>query len=890
MRWVFLQLAVGVTCLRAQFYAPEVYLHDAGQRLFVVEAARVHAWIENRAAAPGQPRIAGVRWKVEGKTEGWCGWRVAWLDEAGKELRAQEIRYSGDSLLRGAEFYRMIWRQIRGLDANQRLALVNPAGDKTLSAFWEASDAVGVERMSALLMAEDWARQEQPETRAEDAGRLAGLLLHGSTPILSGACALDHVMLARATAWLCHAEQLCDARLRVAWPVQLYLSGRENQAGQRWREFFKPGKDDCLAARWWEQMLRNRPAPLRDVVLFAAEADHARLAVPFLAAHLRLDLACQGDLADIFGMLYGDSLVDWAELGSCLTRELAFRMGSEFAATAPALARVRWLQTLAHVAATETGGAHPELSAQAVAALQAISTDPVSEQSCKGLGAASALINRGYALRADQLEPAAAVTVEDLLVYGWDMTLMQMEARHDYLENNVSNKEAAKRVRDHCRLEVPTLMYWLDPWPDGKRPAFPLDRQRVEFFEFYELGLPALLRPSEIEDKNLAGRLPALAALRNPFKRDWLGFSNLEMLRGGTPPGFKVARHLALLQKEGGEDTCARVLRFLIQGWKPEQRERFLQENPGATDRLRKACPNANGLHRAVVLAREEKGAEQDFLTAQELERIYWRMPRYWQVRGYNTINEIMALYVSSHARDAAKRFYRQMLELHNGFPVFAMTMPQRRWVLAWWEGEEAEMRAAFEDANTKGLESLRKQLIHLLARGRDAEALTLLEEGLQIHTPKDPRQGNLLTRLDAFMPLLPALAAPGHPRREEALDHFGDRRDWLVLRFVLCKRFQLPAADAARLLGAAAGDAASPDCRAFQAYARGDADAFFQFYDEVVKNQREGMDNASKTLLQCLRHDLLKTPPVAKQPDLKPKDASYLADLVRAKLKQAGR
>ena len=39
-----------LTAARAQFYAPDTEFHDKAQRLFVVEATRILAWREMRAA------------------------------------------------------------------------------------------------------------------------------------------------------------------------------------------------------------------------------------------------------------------------------------------------------------------------------------------------------------------------------------------------------------------------------------------------------------------------------------------------------------------------------------------------------------------------------------------------------------------------------------------------------------------------------------------------------------------------------------------------------------------------------------------------------------------------------------------------------------------------
>ncbi len=883
MRTLLLTWLAGGAALsaQAQFYAPEVYLHDAAQRLFVVEAARVHAWIENAGGGPEEKKIADVTWEVTGKRDGWCAWRLSWRDEKGDELRGLELRYSSDSLKRGAEFYRAIWRQIREIDPAKKLPL-SAAAEPVIKAFWESTDEIGTERMSAALAAEDWARQKRPTTEAADAAALAGMLLHGALPILAGSCTLDYVLLARGTAWLCHAEELANARLREAWPVQLYLAGREQQGGDRWREFFKPGPDDCLMARWWEVVLRRRPAPLRDLVLFAAEPGHARLGLPFLVAHVRMDQAHRNELTQIIRLLYRDNFQEWTDMGPCLTRDLGVSGPQDFYGSAPVLARVRWLQTLAHVAAEEAGGRHPSISREAVRAMKAISSDPVQDNASKGLKAAAGLINQGYDLKSESLEPAAAVTVEDLLVFGWDVTATHMQAWFDFMERKLGVREYAEEIRQISRAAVPALAYWVDPVANGKRPDYPIDRERLEFFEAFPIAIPTLHRPQDMEDKSLADKLPRLCAIRNAFKRGWIAYSHLETLRGTRLTGFDMVRHLERISSEGGEDACARMLRFIMLKMKPEDRDQYLQDHSATLEKIRQGCPNANALHRQVVIEGEDKENRDDLAWAQSLEKLYWEAP------GTDAMNDIFACYVSAHAWDAAKRFYRQALHQAGDTMVFSNTMPQRRWVLAWWEGNKKDMRAAATDAGSFSYVDITKQVIHLLAEGEDDKAESLLDAGIDRYPPRDPAKGNSMTLLRDYLPLLPALADAGHPKRAEALDLLQERAEWATLRVVLARRFELPPDDAARLLGEGVGEKASLECRAYQAWVRGDAEAFERTNDEIVKNRRQGVDVAGRTLLQCLRHDLLKTPVPVEQPDLKPAKVERLDDLVRKKLEAA--
>ncbi len=867
---------VWAACAQAQFYMTDVCLHDAAQRLFVVEAARVHAWIENQSLREAE-RIASVSWSAEGKLNGDTQWEVIWRDAAGADVRRARIAYDGAALQRGADFYRPIWRQLRGLAGKPALSGDAQRAEAAMSAFWQGANETGVSRMSGMITALDFAREQNPSTNAADAGRLAGMLIHSAMPILADSCTLDYVLLARGTAWLCHAEETATARLRDAWPPLMYLAGREKPAADRWRQFFKPDHADTLAARWWELILRSRPTPLREVALFAAEPQNRGWGLPFFLAYQRMDGGRQSEILGVIELLYGAELQEWPDLGAPIMRQFGVGGPQSRYPALPALARLRWLQTLGHVAAEETGGRHPELAAEAVAAMNAMAADKNQDMACRGLSKAAPLINRGFDLRRDALEPVAALTEEDLLVFGWDLTLETMQAWFHFLNGQLAVRDEAARLRDECLQEMPSLKYWLDRVHRKDPPACDIPPDRVEFFEADVLARPGIYLPEAAKGERYPTSTPERPPLRNPFKRSFVSLTQHFVLINVRPKGVDFLRHLDLQISQGGEALCAKAYAYLTRpSFRiPASRQ---AEYDKRLDRLLAACPNATLLQRQPSTPPSD--SDRLLEATQTLERLFWEAP------GSGSAS-IFDRYAKANAMQSAKRFYQQILPFVSSVG-FSNTMPQRRWVLAWWEKDDAAMASAAEDSATYSEADLGKRVLHLLAIGDDKGAERMLRALLERYPPNPEKPPPLKIKLQAFLPLLPALADASSPRHEEALDYFHPLgASYTVLRCVLARRFQLPVDKAARFLGEA--EKMHVLTRAVTAHLRGDTPAFQAAYNEIHKDNAKGYSGENLTLLECMRHDLMKTPIPENQPDLKPEKIERLDEQVIAKLKATG-
>jgi hypothetical protein len=857
--------------LRAQFYAPDVCMHDAAQRLFVVEAARVLAWIENKQ----DPKVADVRWEVDGSVTGETEWRLSWLNAEGEELRAETLSYGEKELTQGGDFYRRIWKVLRK-QADMKEDQRQVDSELLLRSFWPDPNSIGVNRMSGVLAAVDWARNKKPIEQAADAVALAGILMHSAHSILVDSCQLDYLLLARSAAWLCMAEELAGVRLEPAWATLMYLAGREKPAAALWQSVQLDEKAP-LVARWWDEVLRKRPVSMRELVEFAAEKGNAQWGLTFLLAHLQMDNAHATELSRVIALLYGKQLNEWHDLGPVMIRTLGVSGPQNFYGLMPTLSRVSWLQTLGHVASPEAGGQRSDITEDAASALQAVLNDGVNDSGCKGLVAAAPLILLGEKIPArNSMAPIGSASTDDLLVYGWDMTVHTMEAWMRFMNSMLGVASQAQVIRDVCMEAVPSLGFWVDVIGQTKAVKYPGDWRRLEFFQTDKLARPAVYWVAGGTGDAYSDPVPERPPLRNWLKRGSLGFFHAVVI---NREGFEKSNFwqwVDLLVAEGGECHAVELVRFL---------DRPLFTAPtavakvpaGVLERLRKETPNATALHRYARVLAARAGIVDDFMDfSQELERSFWQAP------GSDALAEIFEGYIRANATDAAKRFYGQVLPMMGNSLSFSNFMATRRWVLAWWDNDADAMAAAAQDAPSFSGYDIQKQVMQLILTDEISSAQSLLEAGITRYPQRDPGKPSDMMLLNELLPDLTVLAKLDHPSREKVLNSFGDRTGWLTLRFALAKKFDLSEDDGIRFLGGKDQDGLVG--RALCAYWAGDKALFNESFIKANAARPVNSTPFDYLLLFLLYNEINEVVQPREQPDLKGEDARTLDQIVRGR------
>jgi hypothetical protein len=860
---------------KGQFYAPDVCLHDSAQRLFVGEAARVLAWIENQGLKEDE-RIMEVSWVETGDAMGKAEWKISWKDADGNEKRQMTVNYGGQALGLGADWYRQIWRQLRGIEREGSLPDAVAQSAPVLSAFWEGAELAGTSRMEGLLAAVETLGEGDVSKKAVNAGNLAGIMSHSAMSMLGGACMLDGLSLARAAAWLCHAEETVQANVPLAWAPLIYLAGREPAAAEIWRQAWRKGEEDGVVVRWWNRVLENYPASAKDLVLFAAEPESRQRGLPFLLAHLRTELAHRDEFNGVIRMLYDEDLELWPDSGGSMMRIFGVNGSQGYYASFPVLSRVRWLQTIGHVASPEVGGTHPDVAQAAVKVLTAIGADTTPDRAIRGLEEAGELITRGYDLRADVFAPVAVVTVEDLLVYGWDMTLDSMHAWHSFLSRQLGVRDAANEVHAACQKSVPTLLLFLE------RKSGPLTphkgQDRVTFCEEREIGMEALMDISKAKSEEEATKMTGRNALKGLYSRGGLVFSQFAMMGRMLTEEERWNAVLAV-GSQAGEAVVSRLNYFLQVNMKPELLNKMKEDKPTFAKALEQGNRNAIVGRRTALVSAAMRGAADMGESAEALERLYWEAP------DSTAAAQIWDFYLRANAKNAAKRYYQQSRDHGKSSVAFSNEMPPRQWALAWWERDEAMMAIAAQDAPSFSARDLEKKVIHALAIGNDEDAAAIVRAYVGRYPTQKGQPEGFMEELQRFLPLLPALGKPEHAKHGEALAFFKSSNRWVLLRLVLARRFGLSQEKTLQLFGSGVTDYHLT--KAVVAHMQRNKEEFQVAHDQIIKLGGDKLGGASLTLLQCLRHDLMATPEPKDQPDLKPERVVQLDDLVRNKLSE---
>ncbi len=852
----------------AQHYNPEVYLHDAAQRMFPVEAARAMAWMENQKS----DRIGEVTWQVAGHIQDGCVWKIGWKSYTGEESANATVTYNTAKLSKGPAYYREVWSELaKGLhyDAGK-----SPATAKELeTAFWRGSALAGVTRVSAVVKAQTFLNQGHPRSNAQDAAELAGMLAQGAAPILGGSCTLDYLMLSRAAAWLCHAEALSGTVLTREWCVIAHLAGREIPASQAWKEVKDAQTHDTPGWRWWDKVLTNYPMPVKDACLFATTPGQAESGLPFLLAYLRYDTGVSSPLENILPELYGRKLVSQTDYVPLLLdlfvmggmRSLCFQMAREN--------QREWLELLT-LQKQPSADERSSMAADAAdAALAAMNNDEGKDAPIPGLAATGRVVELGVKAHDGPLRPQAVVSSDELLVHGWESSLQIWRLIYEFFDARLGVPEIAAPLARAAGAAAPSLASMM--LLQNQRPAeagFPL--AWLEYLEDPKIGQMAIYQKGREMPKNGD---PGLATqyLHNCMRRGPLAYNQWRTLFPSISHEFNSVPLTELMLRQSSENVLSYACKFYNIGLPEHVRERFKEQRVTHFERTLKACPNALLLQRDMLAVELRKSSAPALETAQKMEAHYWLAP------GADHIAFIMEKYVEANAPEAATRFYSHALAIDGGSVGFSNTEAPMRWALAWLQGDKSAMIAADKDASSYSSLDLEKNCLQALCTGDLKRARQTGEACLQRYGPAPRAASWLLTML----PFLDALKNKDHHQHIEAESLFLRGGEYPHMQFVILRELGFSNAESVKLM---TWDSNRDYTTLLVDYWRGNASAFQKTLAAMQPFRRTQMPPMFKIIVAHMRAELLNLPKVT-TPDLKPGTESRLDGLVREAMRKAG-
>jgi hypothetical protein len=859
MKGLLALVVLGLTqqAAHGQFYAPAVDFHDVAQRRFPVEAARVLAWIKNGE----KPLVSEVVYKVSLDPARQVVWLIEWRGKGTAVVRKATLRYPEEALLTGADWYRLVWRQLAG--ANWAMAKGEPA-DLTAS-FWSGAQKAGMARMEGISAG--LALTATPGKLATaQAAQMAGTLTQAALPMIERNYMLDGALLARAAAWLCVAEQQNGQAAGAEWGPLLTLAGREKEARLAW------GKSTKLAAPaealWlcWDDLIRM--PPVQEALGAISTKENRLYALPVYLAYGWAEQGYHHLLESLCTRLYPkEAMARMYDYGAALSHPL---MGPEpLLPEAPVLVLKSCLDAFRQL---------PAAPGDALEARNVAEKIHDFDQAPSAMAPPSPELLRFVQLGVEEdkgpLIPVAVATARDILIHAHDAGGVEFTAvMQSYGRGTTGQSSMIDRQ-------------WFKPIPSWN--LFMGERNGV----VNPPPMPDLARYQYTVARALAARLirqPPAEWGKAPdalLRRRWLVSSHrgLEylILRGGQAPQAQVL--LKRLIREGGQRELGPLL------WEdnlhPDELRSDAQshykevlEAMHLRDEIVEAVPLSTV---GPLLALEEKyrDGKNPFAFAQGMERICW------QSGLGESPDRVFHQYVRANALASAARFHDRWADSLPVYYYYTTTLGAANYALAVLQKDAPRQEAALKKLKTN---DRTLEIIAALQKDDVEQARQEIDRYIKSH-PGWTRVPDY-EHLREFLDLLPALRDAKSADHARALDAFPKTPDFLFLQWTLLAKARLSPVEAERFFDD--GDPAGERRLVMLAY-RGDKAAFTPLYEKLLAQRsvhtawtpvgeidyREG--NPRTILLAWLRNALFAVPPPKEEPDLMPPGGEPLLPALR--------
>lgn len=866
-----------------QFYAPDTEFHDAVQRLFVVEAARVLAW---RANAGGE-RIAEVTYQVKTRSETATGaattataggppttnrvtiWELKWLDADGNPTRAVTVRYPESLLKQGPAFYRESFRQLWSAGW-KRVEACDAA--KLEERFWRGAEAAAPSREESLVVASKLLRSARERGDESWVPELAGLLVHTALPGVAGNLTLDRLLLARGAAWLALAEQGCANPPSRLWSPVLFLAERERAATTAWTNSAAASAFTNAVVRGWELWLR-RPTT-REVYFFAAETDASPMALAMIAYDV---LAYQtGELLEqTLPLLAGSDtrLSAWHNYGPLLALWSSIDGGHILDGALPVHQRRAWRDALKQCDSL------PQEPPDLTDALRSADRDQPNveplrrgsqDRSLTGFTNYVPLLRLGHKEGVGKLVPVAVATGRDLLHYGWEATGQQMGARYGFVQWRWCIPKQAKPILDIVTAQVPGLTPFFLRERDAGVANYPEMLDRLQMADGLQLRVGWSTPP-------FAGRAGGREDCETFIRRCWLRSSEFEWQARALweVKNFTRIRDLVEeLRDESGPLAAARALRYITS----------VTEYPKPFQRVVKTAPSlARKLSQPSRLWVRAVWSEK-FAPLPPLEKAMELEKTYWQNTDCDVEDWVLHYYCQAGAFPAARRFYLQARHNFTDSVRVSNGPGRTAFVLGYCLDDRDLRECALEDSRSYSSADLVMHIWEAAIQDNRERLGRLADEHIQRYESQSGENSRCRV-LKRFLPLLPALGDPNHPRRAEALRHFGKDNRWIVLCWIWIEKFKLPQNDAIVFL---CGETNRADLRPLICALKNDARGARECLGEMIEQ------NALRTPLSVLASFVCRKtagePVNVRVPDLKPPGTKSTRDAVLERLRARNR
>jgi hypothetical protein len=852
-------LGISISSLRAQFYAPDTEYHDPVQRFFVVEMARVIGSFEN---AKSTNAITEIKYEVTTKADKTTVWEIQWLNATGKAMNRAKVEYPGSLLEAGPGFYRTVGAALLLDGWKRRPAKLEK--EEVVRKYWKGAEECGLSREESIVKAfAVSARYTAGETAAMP--ELSGLLAHAALFSITDRLSIDGVLAARAAAWLFLSERSSAETPDDLWAPILFIGGREKAASQLWQKSH-PAKlaQGTAPELGWNIWLR-RPTS-KEVFMFAVEPKNLAMAVPMLM----YDSAANesgGLLAEkLSELVTPKELVRLHNMAPLMTRT-TIGGGRILEGGWALFQRAAFVSLLAGVNSTETdfkGFANALTKATNVfSRFNELARE--SEASLIGLSDIAPLMKVCHAEGIGPLKPVAVVTGRDLMNYGWEMTGLEMGARHWFVRYRWGIPDLAEQILKETTGQVEGLMPFFLNEETAKTFNYreSLSRLRLVDGFFQKAGWSANPNADPKNPKE-GGRLFVKRAWLRPREMEWQARS---LWDAQDLPG--IGELLSYYRDNAGSFAAFQALLY----FSTLNRE-SLAQLPQGKEFQEAFAENLNQPGQRYVAAIYERllhGLDY-FERGQKTEELYWKNP------DSRLEGRVFRSYAMPMAYKSAKRFYEQSRE-NLLDPVAVSNELGRDAYIVGYLTKDAKLREeALEDSRSGSGADMEMHAYEDVVRGDFSQLKKDAEEMVERYESEGKRGSS--SKLLGFVPLIQALKDPTHPRHEVALHYFDRSANWTTLRWIFIEQFKLSTEDAIQFLGGRETDLYRRTLICYLDKDRG------TMLDAINKWGVSHGVNYESILVNNLYERLAKHNQVFDEKDLKPKDAISTSKLLEQKLK----
>jgi len=855
MRILLVVLFASALRTKAQFYAPDTEYHDPVQRVYVVEAARVLAWWNDRDGT----NVSEITYHVASGTNQTTVWDIRWLGQGGKELKSATISYGAEALKNGPNFYRSVFQK---LWAGGWKSAPELTSSDLATGFWRGAAQMGVSREESLEAAFAIEKDLNKRPEKEWIPQLAGLLAHAALPGLGTKVSLDDFVLARSAAWLALAEVGARTNRDDLWTPVIYQAGRERTARELWQRRGPPDNpNEPVEQSAWNLWMRNPVS--KDVFLFATVPAHLPMALPMISH----DVDANGTgviFGELFPKLVGsEKLERFHNYAPFISASSGVMGGNILRGQWPDIARRAWVRMLtAFPRANHDYNGYDSTLRTASAALARLPAEDLPDSSLNGLHAMSPLLRLAHEQGVGKLLPTGVVTARDLLNYGWEMAGLQVAGRLNFVAHSWYLPEMAQSMEKSITTDMDGVEpLFTNAAPDMRKFTADLTRLQMCSSSWAWTNTPEYSASgSRLENARLF------------LRRCWLDPNSFEWQARALRSNGADAEIVDLIDAFRAENTekgCRDAMIYLS-----NRDAESLAKIPRAEELMKSLAEAAVEPNAFTVSALEKSTYHgmRNFDLAQTLERIYWKYP------DSGLEYRIIWNYAVSGSFESALRFYREFRgsgdDLH-----FSYSIGEMLYMLCYVTGNEDLGSKVSDDCLGGSAEQMNVDVFATALHGDTNELAEVIRGRMaRYNSPADKDDTDKL--LLGFVPLLSGLSDPASPRHTQALDYFSTNTFAPTMQWLWIRRYKLSDADAIRFLG-------GPN--ATNAYIR----VMVTYYQRNPRQNRIAEDQFmagaagpyQAVIGRYLFRDLHGNPQRHEDADLKPPVVETIAQAVRKKL-----